>query len=70
MAARAAYIAGFAGTSNVFAERALWNPALRHHGALLREAHDDEADAFFFSPAPARRSDLAHRYLRHRGRRG
>ncbi len=36
LAARASYIAGFAGTATVLAEQALRHPDLRHHGAFLR----------------------------------
>ena len=36
MAARASYIAGFAGTATVLAEQAVRHPDFRHHGALLR----------------------------------
>ena len=36
LAARASYIAGFAGTATVLAEQAVRHPDLRHHGAFVR----------------------------------
>ena len=68
LAARASYIAGFAGTATVLAERLFGIPIFGTMAHSFIQAHDDESAAFeTFRPRPAREPDAADRHLRHRG---
>ena len=68
LAARASYIAGFAGTATVLADKQFGIPIFGTMAHSFIEVHDDESAAFErFRPRPAREPDPADRHLRHRG---
>ena len=71
MAARASYLAGFAGTADRARRRAIRHSEL--YGTMAHsfiEAHDDEATAFeLFATSRPDNPDLPDRHLRHRCRR-
>ena len=68
-AARASYIAGFAGTATMLGEQALRHPDLWHHGAFLRPGlRRRNRGLRGVRPLPAGEPDPADRHLRHRER--
>ena len=70
MAARASYIAGFAGTATVLAGEMFGIPLYGTMAHSFIETFDDEMAAFeSFRPRAARQSGVAARHLRHRSRR-
>ena len=70
MAARASYIAGFAGTATVLAEKSVRHPDLRHHGAFLHPGpRRRDRRVRGIRAVAARQPDASDRHLRYRGRR-
>ena len=69
-AARASYIAGFAGTATMLASKLYGIPIYGTMAHSFVQAYDDESAAFeSVRPLPARKPDPADRHLRH-GERG
>ena len=69
MAARASFLAGFAGTATVAGRRAFRHSALRHHGAFVhRSVRRRGGGLRSVCAVAARQSDLVARHLRHRSR--
>ena len=64
MAARASYIAGFAGTATMLAEKIYGIPTFGTMAHSFIQAYDDESAAFeCFRAIASRKSDAAHRHL-------
>ena len=64
MAARASYLAGFAGTATVLAEKLFGIPTFGTMAHSFIEANDDEATAFEeFANVASQQSDAADRHL-------
>ena len=68
LAARAAYLAGFAGTATMLAEPLFGVPVIRHHGAFLHPgARGRDPGVRTLRPGSARAGHPPAGYLRHRG---
>ena len=66
MAARASYLAGFAGTATLLAEKLYGIPIFGTMAHSFIQAHDDETAAFEdFAQVAAQQSDAADRHLRY-----